>query len=216
MDLESSDIEIGLTPLEQTTVDTYNAIAAEWASAHSDVNFWGNELAIFRNHFFNNGSVLEACVGGGRDIKYLDEFTRQYTGIDVSDGLLLVAQSNNPDADLVQVQDLRQLPFSDDTFDGFWSSATLLHVPKDRIQEVLESLHRVTKKDGIGFISIKEGIGGYMEEVGTAGLRRLFEYYSYEEFAKILNACGYEIVGSTYRPLSDRTTFISYFVRVIK
>ncbi len=207
----------GFFPDEQETISTYNAIAAEWAMAHSDTNFWENELAIFEKHFFKKGSVLDACIGGGRDTQYLKEFASQYTGVDVSDGLLLVAQATNPEADLVQVQDLRQLPFADDTFDGFWSSATLLHIPKDRIQEVLESLHNVTKNDGIGFISIKEGIGGYMEEVeDKPGLRRLFEYYSYEEFAKILNACGYEIVGSTYRPISDRTTFMSYIVRVAK
>ena len=150
--ISPSENEPNLSSEERVTIDTYNAIASRWAGAHDDANFWSEELKIVESHFFKNGSVLEACVGGGRDTQYLKEFTGQYTGVDVSDGLLLVAQDINSDAELVQVQDLRHLPFADDTFDGFWSSATLL----------------------------------------------------------------YEIVGSTYRPISDRTTFISYIVRVIK
>lgn len=109
------------------------------------------------------GKVLEIGSGGGRDAKELIAKGYKYTGTDVSKGLLEEARKANPSTVFLR-QSVYDLDFPDNTFDGFWASAVLLHIPKDRIDEALSRLRAVVRNDGIGFISIKQGEGQKIEE----------------------------------------------------
>jgi hypothetical protein len=44
-----------------------------------------------------------------------------------------------------------------DLFDGIWASASLLHVPKEKLGDVLHRLNRALKKNGVLFMSFKYG-----------------------------------------------------------
>jgi SAM-dependent methyltransferase len=58
---------------------------------------------------------------------------------------------------------VRHLRFEDiayeDEFDGVWACASLLHVPKSRIDGVLRRLSRALKVGGILYMSFKKGDG---------------------------------------------------------
>lgn len=111
------------------------------------------------------------------------------------------------------------MDYPESSFDGFWTSATLLHIPKSRIDEALRSIHRVVRPERVGFISIKKGEGEKIEvdEPQMTGERkRLFSYYSREEFREALKRNGYKVVEERIRPMSERTTRLIYFVEVVK
>lgn len=42
-------------------------------------------------------------------------------------------------------------------YDGIWACASLLHVPSQEIEDVLQRIFRVLKKDGVLYFSVKEG-----------------------------------------------------------
>ncbi len=206
-----------LTKEEEITVETYNTNAEKWATEHSSPRFWVEEMGNF-NKLLPSGKILEIGSGSGRDAKELMELGYDYTGIDVSDGLLREARKVNPNAEFIKMS-LYELNFPENNFEGFWSSATLLHIPKNRIDEALNNIYTVVKEDGIGFISIKKGQGERIEkdEPEMEGTQtRLFTYYSDEEFRDVLKRNNFEILDFKERPTSERTTWLIYFVKVKK
>lgn len=206
-----------LTQEEQLTVKTYNTNAKVWAKKHLTPGYWAQELATFKK-YLPHGKVLEIGAGGGRDAQELIKLGYDYVGIDVAEKLLAEAQKLNPTATFIH-QSIYDLDFPLNSFDGFWTSATLLHIPKSRIKEALKKIHAVIKPRGIGFISIKQGKGERVEQDEPqlpGDRRRLFAYYSQSEFKKILEDNGYQIIESHVKPISERTTWLIYFVKVIK
>ena len=198
-----------LTPQEELTIKAYDDKASDWAAKHSNAHFWGKEMDKF-HQLLPEGKILEIGSGGGRDAKELIELGYEYTGIDVSEGLIAVAKKLNPNGKFF-LKSLYELDFPENEFDGFWSSATLLHIPKERIKEVLQNIHQVIRKDGIGFISLKQGTGEKIESDN-----RLFAYYEKDEFKKILLQNGFEVLDISLNPMSEKTVWLVYLVKVIK
>ena len=210
-------MKMRLTKEEEQTMRTYDTSASEWSSKYSSKRFWGEEMDRF-GELFPTGKVLEIGSGGGRDAKELIAKGYEYTGTDVSQGLLEEAKKANPNATFLQ-QSVYDLDFPDDTFDGFWASAVLLHIPKDRIDEALGRLHSVVRSDGVGFISIIQGEGQKIveDEPDMVDKRtRLFAYWQDDEFQEALKRNKFEVVETKVRPMSERTTWLVYFVKVKK
>ncbi|MBI2103483.1 class I SAM-dependent methyltransferase [Candidatus Woesebacteria bacterium] len=209
--------KLKLTPEEQITVRSYDRSAAEWASKHSAGRFWGYEMDRFNVLIPPGSQILEIGSGGGRDAKELVEMGYKYVGVDVSEGLLNEARRLNPGVTFLR-RAVYDLGFHANQFDGFWTSATLLHIPKKRLDAALSEIFRVVKPSGIGFISIKKGKGEKIEDNDPemAKKPRLFSYYSDEEFQTILKRNGFEVLHATQKPMSERTTWLIYFVRVKK
>jgi ubiquinone/menaquinone biosynthesis C-methylase UbiE len=194
---------------EEKTTKFYDDNAEEWVSSHSGGRFWGGEIDRFYE-LLPSGKLLEIGSGGGRDAKDLIKLGYEYVGTDISEGLLKEARKHNPGATFLK-QSVYDLDFPENTFDGFWASAVLLHIPKDRISEALGTIHNVVKAGGIGFIAIKQGLGEKVEKEG-----RFFAYYDNGEFKDKLEESDFEIVDSKVRPVSENTTWLIYFVKVKK
>lgn len=202
-----------LTPNEQTTVDNYNEFAETWAAERNTKNFWAQEITRF-HELLPNGQVLEIGAGHGRDATDLIELGYDYTGTDISEGLLKLIRQRFPDHPFYQ-QSVYDLSFPDGpVFDGFWAAAVLLHIPKARMDEALQGIKHVVKTGAIGFISLKDGQGEGVQEdmVGGARMRRFFSYWDKDAFAQVLNQNKYKVVDYIYHPMSETTKWHSFFV----
>ncbi len=204
------------TPEELLTIASYNRSAETWAKSHSSIEFWSREFAIFRN-YLPAGRILEIGSGGGRDAKLFIGAGYDYIGTDVSEELLNQARNANPDGIFLK-QSVYDLIFPKGYFDGFWASAVLLHIPKTRLSEALRRINSITRKSGIGFISIKEGVGEKVEEEILEGeeFSRLFAYFSDAEFADFLYNNGFDILRHQRKPMSEKTIWLTYFVQTKK
>jgi vacuolar-type H+-ATPase subunit F/Vma7 len=96
---------------------------------------------------------------------------------------------------------------------------TLLHIPKSKIDQALQQIKKFVKNDGVGFISIKEGIGEKMEsktaDYGSDD-KRFFAFYSKKEFEGVLSRNGFEIIKAESLKLMGKPEFLCFFVRVAK
>ncbi len=204
-----------LTPQEELTVASYDQHAKQWSSEHDTSDFWKDELDLFQK-YLPKGKILEIGCGGGRDAKELIARGYNYIGTDVSEGFVKEAKARLPNT-IFLVQSAYDLKFKNE-FDGFWSSATLLHIPHNRINEALKSINKTLKPGAIGFISIKQGIGEQVfdEQLhdGTP-ISRFFSFYQPDEFKEILLKNGFETLDSKIRPISVRTTWLIYIVKAI-
>lgn len=186
-------------------------MAAEWSSSHWTKKFWGDNFDFFYD-LLPKGRLLEIGCGAGRDAQELIEFGYDYTGTDVSDGQLVEARKNNPGAHFEQTS-LYDLDFPE-PFDGFWCAAVLIHVPKDRIPEALQAITRNIVPKAIGFIAMKEGDGEELEKKEELnGAEFLYAYWQDNEFRKVLEENGLEILRQARVPMSERTKWLTYHIR---
>ncbi|HZX50164.1 MAG TPA: class I SAM-dependent methyltransferase [Candidatus Paceibacterota bacterium] len=189
---------------EQTTQDTYNRIATEWAREHDTPDYWQIEFDIF-SKLLPKGKVLDVGCGAARDYPLFHKGGYDYTGIDYSEGLLREAKKKFPDARLERA-DILRLSFEND-FDGFWAVASLLHIPKAKMRLALENVKRAIKPGGIGMVVLKKGQGEKMEQD-----QRFFAYWEKEEFEEVLARAGFRMLYFVERPVSERTTWLAFYV----
>ena len=199
-----------LTPEEKITLETYNTTAKQWSEKHATVDFWEQEMEIFRK-LLPSGKILEIGSGGGRDARELIALGYAYVGTDISTGLIEMAKKANSHVTFL-AQSVYDLDFPEGTqFDGFWASAVLLHIPKTKINEALQQIRKFMRDGAVGFISLKQGDGERLEED-----KRFFAYYSEKEFRKVLQRNNFEVVQTTVHPMSGKTTWLCFFVQVHK
>jgi 2-polyprenyl-3-methyl-5-hydroxy-6-metoxy-1,4-benzoquinol methylase len=200
-----------LTDEEKITLASYNKHAVQWSNDHLSPGYWGDEINTFHK-YLPEGRLLEVGCGGGRDARELIRLGYDYTGTDISAKLLAEAQKNNPSGRFEQVS-LYDLNYSD-KFDSFWCAAVLLHIPKNRIGEALKAIKRNLAPGAVGFIAIKEGTGETMEQNPTEeGSSRLFAYWENNEFKSVLEKNGFKVLSQNYKPLSERTRWLIYYVQ---
>lgn len=200
-----------LTPAEQLTLASYDRQAAQWSNAHMTAGMWSAEMADF-HEALPSGRLLEIGSGGGRDAKELIPLGYDYVGTDVSHGLLEQARKNNPTA-LFNEMSVYDLPYENE-FDGFWCAAVLLHIPRDRLPNALSVIARAMKPGAVGFITLKEGAQAKFEDDDTG--KRYFVYWQNDAFKAVLAKHGFHVIQEGYRPVSERTKWLTYIVRVEK
>lgn len=206
-----------LSPEERLTVSEYDRVAHLWAPAHDTQEFWTPEFEIFEKLVPSGSSVVELGSGGGRDARRLSQRYR-YLGVDLSRKLISEAQQVSPNLCFRQ-SDLYRMPFIANLFDSFWCSATLLHLPKVRVDEALTEIHRVIRPGGVGFISLKEGEGELVtkEVIASMPFKRFFAYYKQEEFESVLERNRFSVVDNqSYIKPVGHTNWLVYFVETSK
>jgi len=126
---------------ERQTIDYYDREAETWTVTHGGYekkSWWENEMAKF-HELLPKGKVLEIGSGAGKDASALIAMGYDYTGVDASKSMIEIAKKRNPGATFLCVK-VHDLDFPAGTFDGFWTAATLLHIPKSRIEEALAKI----------------------------------------------------------------------------
>ena len=158
------------------TIATYNALAKDYAEKsgrYSPVR----ERDMFLSKLFTHAKILDAGCGPGRDSQYFSSKKLDVTGIDLSSEFIALAKQFAPKVTF-SLMDLRNITFLDGSFDGIWACASLLHLKRDEVSEVLASFHRILKPGGVLFVSVKEGKGEKLVHGGILRNKpRFFTYY---------------------------------------
>jgi len=192
------------------TIDYYDREAKNWTSAHGGNqgdSYWKDEMKKFHK-LLPSGKVLEIGSGAGKDAAALIALGYDYTGTDASEGLLQVAIKRNPGARFVHMA-VNNLNLPGEEFDGFWTAATLLHIPKDKIDNALIKIKSVLKPEAVGFISVKAGAG----ERTDPQTDRWFAYYSQKEFHEVLGRNGFEVIEEETRK-GEKDWWLIFFIKV--
>lgn len=204
--------DMGLSETESATITAYEEMAEDWAAQHNQPLF-PTEMARF-HELLPTGRILEIGAGSGIDAAELIKLGYDYLGAEPSANNITWAQSANPEGTFEQ-KSVYDLHF-DKVFDGFWCAAVLLHIPRERIDEALEVIRANMKSRAIGFIAIKQGDGeeAIHNPEGSQSSLRTFVYWHSEDFKERLNSGGYSVINEGYRPVSQRTRWLTYHVRV--
>ena len=142
--------------------DVLGAVCLDSAEENSCIDHVQRALArsamqrVIRIRRPNGPSVLDYGCGTGRWVDFLSGYGYRYTGVDLSAGLLTIAQRQHPDIEFRKVNG-RYIPYGDAQFDVLWSIAVVHHNPPDRQDRILAEFSRVIRDGGV--LVLLEGIG---------------------------------------------------------
>ncbi len=200
---------------KQATIDVYNRTARLWDES-KQLFFWKEKFDDFVQ-LVQGKRVIDIGCGTGKDAHLFIDAGFDYVGIDLSKKMLEVAKEREPRANF-QLMDLYHLDFPSRSFDGFWADTSLLHVPKKDIGHVLESIKKLLKTGGVGFISMKQvgDKGNVVDGIAHEhrfGMEfdRYFALYTIDEFKHILEDVGFAIVKNHVYKKANKN-WLCYFV----
>jgi len=112
------------------------------------------DRARFLAHLPRGGSILEGGCGSGRDALAFKNAGYDVVAIDGSAEMVRLAReySGLP----VQHRRFDQIDWLDQ-FDGIWTCASLLHVPRADLPDAMSRLARALKPGGVWYMSFKHG-----------------------------------------------------------
>jgi len=179
----------------QVTIDTYNQSAKELADYFRGIGARTKDikLAIELAGNLENPKILEIGCGDGRDAKEIIEFTPNYTGIDISKELIKLARQHVPNGNF-EVADAVSYQYPTNSLDVVFAFASLLHLNKEEVSQVLEKVHVALRPGGIFFISLKFA-HEYKEEIKEDVYgKRMFYFYN-PEIIIALAGSDYDVVS---------------------
>lgn len=140
--------------------------------------------------------VLDLGCGPGRDMEYFLEEGIDAIGVDYSEEMLKLAEKI-VSKDKLKHADFKNLKFKENSFDGLWCVASFSDVPKAEGEETLRKWLKILKKEGIIFISVKEGSKEeVVQKEKYQNVPRFYAYYTVVELEELLKKVGFEIVSS--------------------
>lgn len=144
--------------------------------------------------------VIDIGCGPGQDSWYFAKLGLDVVGVDYSSEMVKTARrldkADNPPRFLIgDMRDIDRL-FTENSFDGAWINAALLHLSKKETLEFLKRLKRILVDGGQVFISLQKGEGEKLKKDAVHGpeVIRKWTYWEKEEFRKVLEKEGFEII----------------------
>ena len=135
------------------TLKYYNENAQSFASGTVSVKFTEVQDK-FLEKLNLDAYILDFGCGAGRDTKYFLSRGYQIDAIDGSEQLCRIASKYTG----IKV---RQMLFQEldekEKYDGIWACASILHLPKKQLREVLENMYAALKSEGWIYTSFKYG-----------------------------------------------------------
>ena len=135
------------------TLKYYNENAQSFASGTVSVKFTEVQDK-FLEKLNPDAYILDFGCGAGRDTKYFLSRGYQIDAIDGSEQLCRIASKYTG----IKV---RQMLFQEldekEKYDGIWACASILHLPKKQLREVLKNMYAALKSEGWIYPSFKYG-----------------------------------------------------------
>ena len=182
---------------KRVTVDSYDASASDYVA---EVNPMSDQVVATLDRFVAalpaGARVLEVGSGSGRHATALEERGISVRRTDITPAFVRLLRAAGHDADVVDplTDDLSD-PARDAPYDGVWASASLLHVRREDLPDVLTRLAAVTRPDGVLHLAVKEGDGARFSTHGSVAGPRHFTFWREEPLRQVLGDAGWDVTS---------------------
>ena len=169
--------------MKNTTIPYYNAHAAAYAES-ADAADMRELRERFLKYLKPGQKILDAGCGSGRDALAFLEAGYEAEAFDASEELCKIASEKT--GLKVSCRRFEELD-GEAEFDGIWACASLLHVERDDLPDVLKRLRKLLKPNGVLYASFKLGSGSRTKD------GRTFLDLNEEECRGFLKSAGFFI-----------------------
>lgn len=182
----------------EKTIGVYKKLSKKYIRNIKE--FTPKEFPGFVKLLLKGSRVLDVGCAGGRDSKKFVRKGFRVIGIDLVDTFLREARKSVPNAKFIKM-DLRKLKFPEDYFGAIWANAVLLHIKRRDIPMVLKGFYKVLQPGGKMHIRVKKGQRArYRKDELSKKEKRIFTYFSEEEFKRFIKKSGFRIITSRIFP----------------
>lgn len=135
------------------TIDYYNKNAKTFIDGTVSVDF-KHIQDMFLGLLPDNAKILDFGCGSGRDTKY---FLEHGCRVDAMDGSLELCKAASEYTGITVKHMLFQDLNEKEIYDGIWACASILHVKRDELPEIIRRMNWAIKANGIIYLSFKYG-----------------------------------------------------------
>ena len=162
------------------TLDYYRDHADSFITGTADVDFHETQDR-FLSYLQPGTLILDFGCGSGRDTKY---FLDHGFEVEATDGSPEMVTHASELTGIAVKQMLFQELKEHERYDGIWACASILHLPKEDLKAVLQSIKQALRPDGVIYCSFKYG--------NFEGERngRWFTDFTSESFREFWAECG--------------------------
>lgn len=163
--------------MNNKTLDFYNTNSEIYIETTISIDM-SNLYSEFLNSIPKGGDILDLGCGSGRDSKAFLQRGYKVTAVDGS--MELARSASKVIGQEVLVSKFEELSLVD-KYDGIWACASILHVDRRNIVDVIKNVSSNLKRNGIFYMSFKYGKDEYIDEKG-----RYFNCYTEESFQEVI------------------------------
>ena len=159
----------------ENTIDYYNKNAKKFIDGTVSVDFKYIQ-DIFLKLLPDHAKILDFGCGSGRDTKY---FLEQGLMVDAMDGSLELCKAASEYTGINVKHMLFQDLYVKEFYDGIWACASVLHVKKTELPDIIRKMSLATKENGIIYVSFKYGNyegernGRYFTDMTEISMKRI-------------------------------------------
>lgn len=173
----------------------YDTIAGEYLATRTKKSSDVTLLDEFAKYLQPKAKVLDAGCGAGVPVAKILSEQFYVTGVDFSKKQVDLANKNVPNATFI-CQDMTQLDFSAQSFDGICSFYAIIHIPREEHRGLLENFYRMLKPDGIALLCL--GAEDLLDDIEEDfhGERMYWSHYDAVTYERMLIEIGFKLVFS--------------------
>lgn len=135
------------------TIDYYNRNVQDFVDRTVSVDFTRIQN-VFLELLPRDARILDFGCGSGRDTKYFLDCGYQ---VDAMDGSIELCRAASEYTGIHVKRILFQELDDVEKYDGIWACASILHVKKTELPDIIRKMSLATKENGIIYISFKYG-----------------------------------------------------------
>ena len=162
--------------MNNKTINYYNKYTKSFIQTTRSVDFT-NIQNKFLSYLPSGASILDFGCGSGRDTKYFLKRNYNVTAIDGSEEICKEASKYTG----IKVKQMLFEELNDQNiYDGIWACASILHLKKCELSDMIKRLYHALKRNGVIYMSFKYG--------DFEGVRngRYFTYLTEESFDMLM------------------------------
>lgn len=193
------------------TQQTYDIIAKDYEKRNKDFNrkYLKNEINLFLKTI-KGKKTLDLGSGPGDASLIFKQKGFQSICIDFSESMIQLCKEKGLKAYKL---DMEHLDFKDNSFDAVWAYTSIMHLPKNKIPNILKKISELLKKDGIFYIGMIEGeFEGLKPEKNDELLKRYWSLYTKKELDQLLSK-NFEIIHFSKIRYSKNYTFLNFMCK---
>jgi cyclopropane fatty-acyl-phospholipid synthase-like methyltransferase len=179
------------------TIEYYKKNARLLAKRYESANV-SKVQKLLLEVFPKKSYLLEIGCGSGRDASFMIDNNYKILGIDASREMIDEAKNIHPLLDnLLQVAIIpNELSFDNNSFDGIYSIATLMHLEKDDIEITINKIYSYLKAKGIFLFSVsiqRDDIDSNHKDIKG----RHFTTINQDDWLHICHTTGFKTIRTT-------------------
>lgn len=187
---------------KETVRDGYNAIANQYLETRTKKSSDVVLLDDFSKHLPADAKVLDAGCGAGVPVAKILSERFDVTGVDFSEKQIELAKMNVPGATFI-CQDITQLDFPAQSFDGICSFYAIIHIPREEHRGLLENFFRMLKSGGVALLCL--GAEDLLDDIEEDyhGKRMYWSHFDAATYEKMMTEIGFSLIFS--KTITDET-----------